>query len=237
MSDSRERRTSDLLAFLDGELDPAAGRALRSQAQTAAELAALRQARRQLRALPDVEPAPMVWERIRARLDGGSMFRDEPASEHEPMPAHGLVPRSTPVAGGGRSSADPGRSFAAPLAVAAGLLVLLCASILFLSGSQMLPGQDQGAGTARLEAENRALQALQVRSRQLEPLVSGIRPGRVDPAEQALLYRIADLDAELAGNGRVLPRDEAQLWESRVALLESLAQGRRARAVLQPAVY
>ena len=76
------------------------------------------------------------------------------------------------------------------------------------------------------------------RSQQLEPLVYGVRIGQVNSSERALLYRIADLDAQLARSPEDLRQEELRrMWGQRVALLESLAQVRRTRATLQPTVY
>lgn len=58
--------------------------------------------------------------------------------------------------------------------------------------------------------------------------------------EQALLYGIADVDAQLNAlyeAGQSDPAERERLWRQRVMLLESLAETQRSRAVLRPAVY
>lgn len=59
-------------------------------------------------------------------------------------------------------------------------------------------------------------------------------------SEQALLYGIADVDAQLNAlyeTGSRDPAERERLWRQRVALLESLADVQRGQAVLRPAIY
>ncbi|MDZ7668677.1 MAG: hypothetical protein U5Q16_04385 [Gammaproteobacteria bacterium] len=60
------------------------------------------------------------------------------------------------------------------------------------------------------------------------------------PTEQALVYGIADVDAqlnELYAADSTDPEARERLWRQRVMLLESLADVQRGEAVLRPAVY
>jgi hypothetical protein len=61
-----------------------------------------------------------------------------------------------------------------------------------------------------------------------------------DSGERALLYGIADVDAQLNALYEAEPANPVErerLWRQRVVLLESLADVQRGQAVLQPAVY
>ena len=84
--------------------------------------------------------------------------------------------------------------------------------------------------------ESEAIRALRERSRQLEPITQSYD---ADPVASAFRYRIADVDSQLSSipEGRLNQEEAQRLWGQRVALLESLAEVRRARAALQPAVY
>lgn len=58
--------------------------------------------------------------------------------------------------------------------------------------------------------------------------------------ERALVYGIADVDAQLNAlyeAGATEPAERERLWRQRVMLLESLADVQRGQVVLQPAVY
>lgn len=129
-----------------------------------------------------------------------------------------------PLPGGGR--------MAYPLAAA----VLLAVAIGLVTVARLQP-QTSGEVAAGADADP-TLQALYRRSQELEGLW---RDGRrmPDATELAYLYRIADLDGQLAQvepAGGPDSRRAEQLWNRRVELLESLAEVRRARAA-QPAVY
>jgi hypothetical protein len=123
-----------------------------------------------------------------------------------------------------------------PYALAAGLLLAIGVGMLAIeapspNGSPVEP-TDASSGVD--------LEALFMRSRELEYVLSG-QPSIPDTTERAYLYRIADLDTQLAGaepgSETLEPIEVEELWGRRVALLESLADVRRNRAVLQPAVY
>ena len=124
----------------------------------------------------------------------------------------------------------------APFAMAAGLLLAVTAGLL---GVNVLRDSDQSLPpnqVVSLPVESDAIRALRERSRQLEPITQSYD---ADPVASAFRYRIADVDSQLSAmpEGRLNQEEAQRLWGQRVALLESLAEVRRARAVLQPAVY
>jgi hypothetical protein len=89
-------------------------------------------------------------------------------------------------------------------------------------------------GLADLMSRSRSLQA--------ELPVRGLQAGqfRSSSSEQALLYRIADVDAELIALYEAPQMDvehRERLWSQRVELLESLTDVQRGQAVLRPAIY
>jgi len=89
-------------------------------------------------------------------------------------------------------------------------------------------------GLADLMSRSRSLQA--------ELPVRGMQAGqfRSSSSEQALLYRIADVDAELIALYEAPQMDverRERLWSRRVELLESLTDVQRGQAVLRPAIY
>lgn len=171
------------------------------------EVVALQQT---LRALPDIEPDPALWTKIQTRA------RPERAG------SRGL--------GGSR------------FAMAAGLLLAVTAGIVGVNVlrngdlTQTLPPNQVVSLPVELSGGNEAIQALQARSRQLDPITHSYRS---DPVISAFRYRIADVDSQLSSmpEGRLNQQEAQRLWGQRVALLESLAEVRRARAALQPAVY
>ncbi len=178
MTDSRPPRASDPLVQPDGKVTTLDARG---------EIDGLR---RSLRALPDIEPDPELWERIQEQA----------------------------------AARPKGMGQRLPLAVAASLLLAVTAGIL---GANLLQGPP---------ADSAAIRALKERSMKLEPFTRNIH---ADPVTAAFQYRIADVDSQLAGvtDGRLSQAETQRLWGRRVALMESLAEVRRARAALQAAVY
>lgn len=216
MTDMRERQISDLLALRDGELAPAAAAEVLARPGAPAlrdELGRLRDA---LRSLPDPVPDAVRWARIR---DTGRA--------------------RAPAAGrpGGAVLRFPGRFV--PYAAAAGLVLALGAGLLAVNTVRQssTAGGAPGRASDTTVQEDPTLRVLYERSKRLEPLL--VSADRRDPTEQALRLRIADLDSQIVGGPEAgLNRQQAErLWGQRVALLESLAEVRRARATLQPAVY
>ena len=122
--------------------------------------------------------------------------------------------------------------------MAAGLLVAVMVGVLSMNVARETPP------TVAL-AHDATLETLLHRSQRLEPLAQRASIGRDSSAEQAVKFRIADLDSQIASYpGSTVPggaepnqQEVQRLWSTRVALLESLAEGRRARAALQPAVF
>lgn len=200
-------RTSDLHALPDDGREDAL-EAL-SQQPAVAEL------RRSLRKLPEIEPAPEVWARIQARTN-------HTRTKNARAPGAGYRERLM------------------PFALAAGLLVAVAAGILSLNvlTEGDFPAELSERQVASVPVGDSALRALRDRSRLLEPIAQR-RASPSDPFTPAVRFRIADLDSQLssAPEGRLDQAETQRLWGQRVALLESLAEIRRARAALQPAVY
>lgn len=214
MTSSRTERMANLLALRDGEdMDPSVARELDGDPVAARELAALTGIRDGLRALPDIEPDAALWDRVQS------------------APSRGAV-RSFAVRSFGVGSGSRGTR--APLALAAGVLLAVALGLVAFVWLQPETPREVAAGPKA----DPTLEALYRRSQELEGLW---RDGRrmPDATELAYLYRIADLDGQLAlvepAGGRDSRRAE-QLWNRRVELMESLAEVRRARAA-QPAVY
>ncbi len=162
-----------------------------------------------LQQLPDIEPDPAVWASIQNRAQAPS----------------------------GGNGGGVGARFA-PYAMAAGLLLAVTAGILGVNvlrdsdlEQTMPPNQ-----VVSLPVESDAVRALRERSQLLEPITQSYD---ADPVANAFRYRIADVDSQLSAipEGRLNQEEAQRLWGQRVALLESLAEVRRARAALQPAVY
>ncbi|MGE0621804.1 MAG: hypothetical protein AB7I04_14220 [Pseudomonadales bacterium] len=186
--------------------------------------------------LPEAEAAGVLSRAgSAATLERIHGLRDALRALPDPEPDEALWERiraaATPPDGQGRGGAVmrfPGRFL--PYAAAAGLVLALGAGLLGVNAAR------QTNGTAEA-ATDPVLQQLYERSKRLEPLM--LSGDRRDPTERALRLRIADLDGQITGNpdAGVNPQTEQQLWSQRVALLESLAEVRRARVTVQPAVY
>ncbi|MEM8767409.1 MAG: hypothetical protein AAGE43_08205 [Pseudomonadota bacterium] len=210
MTDSQQRRTSTLLALRDGELAPAERSSLLADETARKELEALERLGAELRSLPNPEPDPEMLAAIQARL----------------------APQSAPA-----SPSPVSRPARLPRALAAGLLLAVTAGLVTLGVEQRgggLPARDLSGMTYALP-EDPVLAALHARSRHLEALA--LRSGSLadDPVASSLKLRIADLDGQL--DAEISPEETQRLWGQRVAILESMAEVRRARAALQPAVF
>lgn len=131
-----------------------------------------------------------------------------------------------------------------PLATAATVFLAAALTIMLWDPT----GTPEPAGTG--PQVNDPVAQLMLRSQRLEsqlltraaaPAVSNTR------SEQALVYGIADVDAQLnelyetdavdAAAQQRLGEERERLWRQRVVLLESLADVQRGQAVLQPAIY
>lgn len=187
---------------------------------------AVAELKQSLNELPDIEPGDEVWARIQARAA-------------ESVTASAAARKSGGV-----------RARMLPFAMAAGLILAVGAGIVSLNllregqfSSELdqrqvasLPMNDRPMNDRTMN--DRSLGALRDRSRQLEPIVQG-SGAAVDPVASAVRFRIADLDSQLIGmpEGRLNQQATERLWSQRVALMESLAEVRRARAASQPAVF
>lgn len=180
---------------------------------------AVAELKQSLNELPDIVPGHEVWARIQARA----------------APAPG---------------SNGMRTRMLPFAMAAGLILAVGAGIISLNVVRegKFPSELDQRQIASLPMNNRtmndrtmndrSLGALRDRSRQLEPIIQG-SGATADPVASAVRYRIADLDSQLIGmsEGRLNQQETQRLWSQRVALMESLAEVRRARAASQPAVF
>lgn len=85
--------------------------------------------------------------------------------------------------------------------------------------------------------------ALVMRSQSLESALlspASALEGGTSATERALLFGIADVDAQLSAlyeSDTVDPAERERLWGLRVAMLESLADEQRQRAAIGPAIY
>jgi hypothetical protein len=115
----------------------------------------------------------------------------------------------------------------------------LVASIGLLAGL-LLAGK--GADESALEASRTNLVALQEQSRQIETQLMRTSAYSGSPSEQALMFRLADVDAQLAmlASGAALDeiRQRELLWQQRIELMRALqAVQPPAQPAIQYAVY
>jgi anti-sigma factor RsiW len=124
-----------------------------------------------------------------------------------------------------------------PLATAAGVFVAAALTIMLLDPAAA-PVDHQGGPqasdpVAQLMLRSQRLES-ELFSRASAPAVEG------SSSEQALLYGIADVDAQLTAlyeAGVPDASERERLWRQRVTLLESLSDVQRGQAVLRPAIY
>ena len=128
-----------------------------------------------------------------------------------------------------------------PLATAA--TVFLAAALTIVAWNPLGNGEAD-AGPGPVVVADGALVDLMSRSQALEAHlpVQGTPAGQLawGSAEEALRYRIADIDAELMKLYETEPVDVERreaLWRRRVDLLESLTEVQRGQAVVRPAIY
>lgn len=233
----RQQSVSDLLALRDREpLDGSRAVAASGDPREIERLRRLRALKSDLQSLPALEPDPANLQRIRARLAA---------------PQH-------------RRPGNSGRMWNLLLASAAVLTFGVLVSLLVQDARWPEPSEGQigsshemrsrpaltgrVAGMAGMNGPGPGaeLNALRQVSFRLEGLaravpglpVSGSRAG--DPAESALLYRLADLDGQLlerADAGRLDAETERTLWARRVELLGTLTRIRQINATRQVAYY
>lgn len=223
----RQQSLSDLLALRDGEpLDGPRAVEASGDPRASERLQRLRALKADLQSLPALEPDPENLARIRARLAA-------------PRPRRGGYPEK------------------ALLASAAALTLAVLVSFLMVERDVPMPStaelrpsaEPQGTpavtGSAVLERSG-DLSALQQVSFRLEGLARAV-PGGIgtgqplgDPAESALLYRLADLDGQLsqgADREGLDAETERALWARRVELLGTLTRVRQINATRQVAYY
>lgn len=205
---------SDLLAHRDGErLDPVVSAHIDADPEARRELDVLRRIKHELNELPGMEPDPRIWAEISQRQDSGRGW-----TLRYPM------------------------ATAASVFLAAVLTVVVWNPLREIAdGADHSPGDGAGSPVVLAHGD---LAALINRSRLLEARL----PARGVPAahfrgnssQRALIYRIADLDAQLT---RLYEEPEVDLarremlWAQRVELLKSLADVQQGEAVVRPAVY
>jgi hypothetical protein len=213
---------SDLLALRDGEpVDPAAAQAAARDPEAQATLSELERLRSELRTLPPVTPDDAVWAAIQERTAAGA----------------GRGASTGPIADAAAGAALPGWLQRFPLATAATVFLAAALTIMLWDPTAAPGGDAPGPQVSDPVAQ------LMLRSRRLE---SELMTRAAAPAlgntssEQALLYGIADVDAQLNAlyaAADVDPAERERLWRQRVMLLESLADVQRGQAVLRPAIY
>ncbi len=243
---------SDLLAYRDGEpLTADVQAALDQDPVLADQLQRSIELRHELNALPAELPPPELWEQIQASASYKAAMA-EPSVGTQEKPQQGgqtdlpgarpntpLTLAATgnpePTAHATSSPANQVSWFASPqlrLATAASVFMVgVLVSALWLRG---LPDTSPEVGTGQIALQtplqtSSGLASLVDRSRRLEEAVqsqvvsAGAEPSR---AQRALMFRIADLDAELSSlqQEAMHPELKERLWRQRVALLETLME-------------
>ncbi len=216
-----QQKVSDLLAHRDGEkLDPEIAAQIEADPASRERLQQYRELKYRLNELPGVTPPAQTWEAIQQRRTTAPL----------------------------RSFTNSMQRFLLgfPLATAASVFFAAALGILLWNPANLAPAAglvpEAGVADSGIEiAAGQDYSALVNRSQRLESLLSrASQPVFRDAAQQAIKYRLADLDAELDRyvSGE-LPDSATRelLWRQRVELLESLAQARRLQAVAQAAVY
>lgn len=209
-----QQHISDLLAHRDGEsLELEVAARIEADPGSRARLQRFRELKAQLNELPAVKPSTAAWEAIQRR---------------SARPRWDLI--------------NGIRRF--PLATAASVFFAAVLGIIVWNPAQLLDRGDVAdlvLEPSPVPVPVRDYAAVLDRSQQLESLLWRASPKPApDNVQRALVYRLADLDAELGRYpivGQQDPVGRERLWRQRVELLEALAQTRRARAVVQPAVY
>jgi hypothetical protein len=138
-----------------------------------------------------------------------------------------------------KQGAAPVRSNRMPFQLATAAAVFVAAALTIVVFNPLQKNGDIPA-TIEPRAQVTSLPALLDESQRLETLVSAAVVQPADSAQQALVYRITDIDEELTrlatsdvpDNARI-----AELWRQRVALLESLMEVQRGEASQRTAVY
>lgn len=211
---------SDLLAHRDGEhIDPKLSAEIEADSASRARLQVLREIKHALNELPDIDPADEVWQNIEQRL----RMTEDLADERDLQRQHG----------------SPRRRSWANLATAATVFFAAALSILWFN-----PADDSVPELTSAPPSDLVLRSQRLESQVFYPLTRSVLPaGQVawNSSQQALLYRIADVDSELRLNYEEQmrdPRERERLWRQRVALLESLVEvQRRQKPSLRMALF
>lgn len=231
---------SDLLAYRDGEpVTEDVQAALEQDPVLAEQLQRSIELRHELNALPAEIPPPELWEQIQA---AAAPYFEAPSGLPTTKPNTPLSLAATGKPQPEAHSLDQPRSraswFASPqlrLATAASVFMVgVLVSALWLRG---MPDASSELGTGQIALQtplqtSSGLETLVDRSRRLEEAVqsqvvsAGAEPSR---AQRALMFRIADLDAELNSlqQEAMHPELKERLWRQRVALLETLMEIQR----------
>ena len=125
-----------------------------------------------------------------------------------------------------------------PLATAATVFMAAALSIMLWNPTQPVDESSVAAGPQVTDPVGQ----LMLRSRRLEAelFTPATASAGFSSSEQALLYGIAEVDAELNAlyeSGSPDPAERERLWRQRVTLLESLSDIQAGQAVLRPAIY
>jgi hypothetical protein len=138
---------------------------------------------------------------------------------------------------------NPQRSWTLRYPVATAATVFLAAALAIVAWNPVREFAADG-GTPTVVLADGGLADLMSRSRALQGQLSArgmpASQFRSSSSEQALLYRIADVDAELVSLYEAPQMDVERrelLWGQRVDLLESLRDVQRGQAVVRPAIY
>ena len=205
---------SDLLAHRDGEhIDPRLSAEIEADSESRKHLQALRKIKHALNELPGIEPADEVWQNIDQRLRlNKNLERQRGFKRRYPW---------------------------ANLATAATVFFAAALSILWWN-----PAHESVTGVPAAPLSDLVLRSQQLESQVFYPQAKRRVPtGQLawNSSQQALLYRIADVDSELNRyyeDQLPDPQERERLWRQRVDLMECLAEfQRRQKPSLRMALY
>jgi hypothetical protein len=226
----------ELLSIRDGEpVDAAVRAAVEESAEDRAELERLKRYRAALRELPELEPPPAAWERVRAAAGEPGRTRFERRHWYGGAALAASIALVAVLALSLRLGGDALPGADAPLA-AGETMPAGGASIDPLAPSGQA-GEVAEAGEAG-EARDVGMASLLARSRRLEAALDALpqRP-RLTSASTAgtiaeLEDRIALIDYRLAEGVALSEAEQEALWRERVELMETLVKVRYAQARL-----
>ncbi|MFK7914521.1 MAG: hypothetical protein AB8B93_11455 [Pseudomonadales bacterium] len=249
----RKPTTAELLALRDGEPLPRdAQDAIAATADAGEQLAQLRGIQQALQTLPDQEPPAGTWEQIQARLAAGPQTLQPLALQSG---SQGTTVASLNNTGGPAEAAATSWQLRYPMATAAGVFfAAVLVSLLWLPqiGSDAVSQPSTGPTPALADISpalpsgalpSGAMADLIDRSQRLEAVARLPVARAIDGQErsrQALLYRIADLDAQLNSlieEEAMDPALKEKLWRQRVDLLETLVAVQQAQMAQAADLY